>query len=157
MVTSFIDGSGIMCFLDILHLNVYEGHEVWGNEYTLRRVCSAVWAHSWKQVVRLPKESRHGSWAQGCFLPVRPWPRLPLLEQCYYSQVSMAFLAHELAQVAGDVPPFPSLHHCTPWVHSVYCFCHQLGSSMLSTTNSVISLKISVYLDVPKDVSIISL
>lgn len=29
MVPSFIDGSGIMCFLDILRLSVYEGHEVW--------------------------------------------------------------------------------------------------------------------------------
>lgn len=35
MVTSFIDGDGMVCLLDIFSLNVYKGHEVWENENTL--------------------------------------------------------------------------------------------------------------------------
>lgn len=37
-----------------------------------------------------------------------------------------------------------------PWVHSLHCFRHYLVSSMLITTNSIISLKIPLFLNVPK-------
>lgn len=45
-------------------------------------------------------------------------------------------------------PCFCPVHD--PWVHSERCFCHHLGSSLVVITNSVISLKIPIFLSVPK-------
>ena len=116
MVTSFIAWSGMLCFVDIWHLSVYE---VWESEHTLWRVCSAAWARSWKQVWDLLENPGVGP--EPRLLPAaRPPPLLPLLEQCYPSQVSMTFLAHGLAPVAGGSPPFPSPHHC-PGSSAAFC------------------------------------
>lgn len=74
---------------------------------------------SWKQVWDLLENPGVGP--EPRMLPAaRPPPHLPLLEQCYPSQVSMTFLAHGLAPVAGGSPPFPSPHHC-PGSSAAFC------------------------------------